>query len=80
MCLALGFYIGQKQTRCSDKGKTEIDRKNTPITGNETLGYADVIVKVYRPGVVKMQDARDMRWEPLGGHWGAIVELYQQSY
>jgi len=50
----------------ADKGKGEIERKYTPITGNETLGYVDVIVKIYRPGVVKMPDGRQITWEDGG--------------
>jgi len=49
-----------------DNGKAEIDRKYTPTTGNETPGYVDLVVKVYRPGKVKMPDGKEMNWDDGG--------------
>jgi cytochrome-b5 reductase len=56
-----------------DKGKPEIDRKYTPVTGNETPGYVDLVIKVYRPGTVKMPDGKEMVWED-GGKLGLFLD------
>lgn len=57
-----------------DKQRAEIDRRYTPITCNETPGYVDLVVKVYRPGTVKMPDGKQMTWVD-GGKMG----LYMHS-
>lgn len=49
-----------------DKGKTEIDRRYTPVTGDETPGYVDLVIKIYRPGKVVMPDGKEMMWEDGG--------------
>lgn len=56
-----------------DKGKKEIDRKYTPTTGNEAPGYVDLIIKVYRPGVMKMPDGQEVKWED-GGKMGLYLD------
>ncbi|CAE7620631.1 CYB5R1 [Symbiodinium sp. CCMP2456] len=56
-----------------DKGKPEIDRKYTPVTGNEAPGYVDLVVKIYRPGTVKMPDGKEMKWED-GGKMGLYLD------
>ncbi|CAE7330965.1 CYB5R1, partial [Symbiodinium necroappetens] len=56
-----------------DKGKPEIDRKYTPVTGNEASGYVDLVVKIYRPGTVKMPDGKEMKWED-GGKMGLYLD------
>eukprot|EP00439_Symbiodinium_sp_Y106_P051696 s2135_g6.t2 len=56
-----------------DKGKPEIDRKYTPVTGNESPGYVDLVVKIYRPGTVKMPDGKEMNWED-GGKMGLYLD------
>lgn len=49
-----------------DKGKEEIDRKYTPITGNEVPGYVDLVIKVYRPGTFQMPDGKNITWADGG--------------
>lgn len=49
-----------------DKQVAEIDRKYTPVSGNELPGYVDLVIKVYRPGTVKMPDGKEMTWEDGG--------------
>jgi len=36
------------------------------VTGNEVSGYVDLVVKVYKPGTVKMPDGKEMAWEDGG--------------
>lgn len=62
-CLDSGKWNGKDDP---DKGKAEIDRKYTPVTGNEVQGYVDLVVKVYKPGKVKMPDGNEMSWEDGG--------------
>lgn len=62
-CLASSKWNGRED---QDKGHPEIDRKYTPITGDETLGYVDLVVKIYRPGTVTMPDGKQMVWADGG--------------
>jgi len=62
-CLASGKWNGKDDP---DKGKEEVDRKYTPVTGNETPGYVDLVIKVYRPGTVKMPDGKEITWADGG--------------
>lgn len=62
-CLTSGQWNGKPDP---DKGKPEIDRKYTPITGNETPGFVDLVVKIYRPGAVRMPDGKELIWESGG--------------
>lgn len=57
-----------------DRGVKEIKRSYTPVTGNETKGYVDLVIKVYRPGTVKMPDGREVVWED-----GGKMSLYFDS-
>lgn len=65
-----GTWNGKPDT---DKGKVEIDRKYTPTTGNEAPGYVDLVIKVYRPGTVKMPDGKEIKWED-GGKMGLFLD------
>lgn len=58
-CLQSGTWNGKPD---QDKGKTEIHRTYTPVTGNELPGYVDVVVKIYRPGQFKMPDGSEVSW------------------
>lgn len=49
-----------------DKGKPEIARKYTPITGDETPGFVDLVIKIYRP-------AADSIWRD-GGKMGRFLD------
>jgi len=62
-CLASGKWNGRED---QDKGNPEIDRKYTPITGNETPGYVDLVIKVYKPGLVKMPNGNETTWTDGG--------------
>lgn len=62
-CVSSGNWNGKPDP---DKGKAEIDRKYTPVTGNETPGYVDLVIKVYKPGNTKMPDGKEMNWEDGG--------------
>jgi len=62
-CVETGKWNGRDDP---DKGKAEIDRKYTPVTGNETPGYVDLVIKTYRPGNVKMPDGKEMNWDDGG--------------
>lgn len=62
-CVSSGTWNGKPDP---DKGKAEVDRKYTPVTGNETPGYVDLVIKVYRPGTVKMPDGKEMTWQDGG--------------
>eukprot|EP00397_Hematodinium_sp_SG-2012_P043422 GEMP01048263.1.p1 GENE.GEMP01048263.1~~GEMP01048263.1.p1 ORF type:complete len:357 (+),score=52.22 GEMP01048263.1:123-1193(+) len=50
------------------EGDSEVvERKYTPVTNDETTsGYADLIIKMYRPGKVKMPDGREISWSDGG--------------
>eukprot|EP00928_Gymnodinium_smaydae_P054358 TRINITY_DN38144_c0_g1_i1.p2 TRINITY_DN38144_c0_g1~~TRINITY_DN38144_c0_g1_i1.p2 ORF type:complete len:318 (-),score=82.36 TRINITY_DN38144_c0_g1_i1:312-1265(-) len=62
-CLESRTWNGQPDP---DKGKEEIERKYTPVTGNETPGYFELVLKTYSPGTVKMPDGREMKWADGG--------------
>jgi len=62
-CVKSGKWNGRDDP---DKGKEEIERKYTPVTGNETPGYVDLVIKTYRPGTVKMPDGKEMKWDDGG--------------
>lgn len=49
-----------------DEGRPEVHRCYTPVTGNETLGYFDIVVKVYHPGTVSMPDGTEVTWNDGG--------------
>lgn len=57
----------------SSKGKQEIDRTYTPITGNETPGYVDLVIKIYRPGTARMPDGLEVKWVD-GGKMGLYLD------
>jgi cytochrome-b5 reductase len=69
-CLDSGKWNNQDDP---DRGKVEIERKYTPISGNDTKGYVDLVVKVYRPGTVKMPDGRETTWTS-GGKMGLHLD------
>jgi len=56
-----------------DRGSQEIERKYTPVTGNETPGHVDLIIKVYRPGTTKMPDGKEVTWAD-GGKLGLYLD------
>lgn len=62
-CLASGKWNGFPDP---DKGQKEIERKYTPVTGNETPGYVDLIIKMYRPGVFRLPDGNETTWDDGG--------------
>mmetsp|Transcript_30076 Transcript_30076/g.44973 ORF Transcript_30076/g.44973 Transcript_30076/m.44973 type:complete len:265 (-) Transcript_30076:12-806(-) len=62
-CMSSGNWNGKPDP---DKGKQEIERKYTPVTGNDTPGYVDLVVKIYRPGKVCMPDGKEVTWEDGG--------------
>jgi len=49
-----------------EHGKAEIERNYTPVSGDETVGHVDLIVKMYRAGRVKMAEGKDVLWEDGG--------------
>lgn len=49
-----------------EKVKTEIDRKYTPVTGDEVFGYVDLVIKVYRSGTTTMPDGSKVTWSDGG--------------
>eukprot|EP00429_Kryptoperidinium_foliaceum_P018053 CAMPEP_0176037250 /NCGR_PEP_ID=MMETSP0120_2-20121206/18453_1 /TAXON_ID=160619 /ORGANISM="Kryptoperidinium foliaceum, Strain CCMP 1326" /LENGTH=316 /DNA_ID=CAMNT_0017370639 /DNA_START=57 /DNA_END=1007 /DNA_ORIENTATION=- len=69
-CIAGGTWNGKPDP---DKGKPEIERKYTPTTADEAPGYVDVVIKVYRPGKIKMPDGKEMNWED-GGKMGLYLD------
>mmetsp|Transcript_47258 Transcript_47258/g.145547 ORF Transcript_47258/g.145547 Transcript_47258/m.145547 type:complete len:330 (+) Transcript_47258:80-1069(+) len=69
-CISSGNWNG---TPDPDKGKQEIERKYTPVTGNETPGYVDLVVKIYRPGTVRMPAGKEVSWED-GGKGGLFLD------
>mmetsp|Transcript_49622 Transcript_49622/g.105616 ORF Transcript_49622/g.105616 Transcript_49622/m.105616 type:complete len:319 (-) Transcript_49622:83-1039(-) len=69
-CLSTGKWNGRDDP---DKGKVEIDRKYTPVTGNETPGYVDLVIKIYRPGKFPMPDGQEVHWED-GGKMGLHLD------
>mmetsp|Transcript_66253 Transcript_66253/g.158483 ORF Transcript_66253/g.158483 Transcript_66253/m.158483 type:complete len:318 (+) Transcript_66253:91-1044(+) len=72
-CLANKSWNGRDDP---DKGAKEIDRKYTPVTGDETPGYVDLVIKVYRPGTVKMPDGKEVKWDD-GGKLGLYLDSKQ---
>jgi len=62
-CVASGKWNGKDDP---DKGREEIERKYTPVTGNETPGFVDLVIKVYRPGTAKMPDGKEITWADGG--------------
>lgn len=62
-CVAGGTWNGKPD---SDKARPEVERKYTPVTGNETKGHVDIVVKIYRPGTSKMPDGSEVSWEDGG--------------
>lgn len=71
-CGAGKTWNGQEDVP-TDKGKVEFERKYTPVTGNETPGYVDLVVKVYRPGTIKMPDGKEVTWAD-GGKMGLFLD------
>jgi len=44
-----------------------VDRKYTPTTNDETTsGYVDFVIKIYKPGKLKMPDGRETTWTDGG--------------
>ncbi|CAD7969441.1 unnamed protein product [Amoebophrya sp. A25] len=54
--------------------KADIERAYTPVTGDETLGYVDLVVKMYRKGDVKMPDGKTMTWADGGKMSGCFLD------
>jgi cytochrome-b5 reductase len=69
-CLKSGNWNGKPDP---DRGNNEIERKYTPTTGNETPGYVDLVIKVYRPGTTKMPDGKAITWAD-GGKLGLYLD------
>jgi cytochrome-b5 reductase len=50
-----------------DKEKQpEIARSYTPTPSEQATGYLDLVIKVYRPGTVRMPDGKEVMWEDGG--------------
>lgn len=62
-CLASGKWNGEDDP---DRGRQELQRRYTPITGDETPGHVDLVVKVYRPGTAKMPGGKEATWQDGG--------------
>jgi len=69
-CVSTGTWNGKPDP---DKGQPEIDRKYTPVSGNELQGFVDLVVKIYRPGTVKMPDGKETNWQD-GGKMGLFLD------
>jgi len=69
-CLTSGSWNGKPDL---DKGSKEIERKYTPTTGNDTPGHVDLVIKVYRPGKVRMPDGKEADWAD-GGKMGLYLD------
>mmetsp|Transcript_87660 Transcript_87660/g.237641 ORF Transcript_87660/g.237641 Transcript_87660/m.237641 type:complete len:318 (+) Transcript_87660:41-994(+) len=69
-CLKNGTWNGKPDP---DRGNQEIERKYTPVTGNETPGHVDLVIKVYRPGSTKMPDGKEVTWSD-GGKIGLYLD------
>lgn len=69
-CLDTGLWNEKPD---QDKGKAEIARTYTPITGDETLGYVDLMIKCYAAGTKQMPDGREFHW-PDGGKMGCYLD------
>lgn len=74
-CLKSGRWNGVEDP---DEGAAEIDRKYTPVTGNETPGYTDIVVKIYRPGEATLPDGTKVTWAD-GGKMGLYLDSKQQG-
>ncbi|CAL1142078.1 unnamed protein product [Cladocopium goreaui] len=72
-CISSGLWNGKPDP---DKGKEEIERKYTPVTGNEQPGYVDLVIKIYKPGKVTMPDGKETHWED-GGKMGLFLDSKQ---
>ena len=42
-----------------ESDETEIERKYTPTSSDDEIGYVDLVIKVYKGGVVKTEDGQD---------------------
>eukprot|EP00416_Gambierdiscus_australes_P040480 CAMPEP_0171093170 /NCGR_PEP_ID=MMETSP0766_2-20121228/38919_1 /TAXON_ID=439317 /ORGANISM="Gambierdiscus australes, Strain CAWD 149" /LENGTH=314 /DNA_ID=CAMNT_0011551567 /DNA_START=27 /DNA_END=971 /DNA_ORIENTATION=- len=62
-CATTGKWNGKDDP---DKGRDEVERKYTPVTGNETAGHVDLVIKIYRPGTVRMPDGKELTWADGG--------------
>lgn len=62
-CLSSGKWNGKPD---ADRGRKTVDRSYNPITGDETIGYFDIVVKAYKPGKVKMANAEEIEWTDGG--------------
>lgn len=62
-CLTSGTWNGKPDP---DRGNLEIDRRYTPVTGDEQPGFVDVVMKIYRPGIVRMPDGKEIQWADGG--------------
>jgi len=62
-CLTSGLWNGEKDP---DKKNAEAERRYVPVTTPDTLGYMDLIVKVYKPGKAKMADGQEVTWADGG--------------
>mmetsp|Transcript_43657 Transcript_43657/g.103004 ORF Transcript_43657/g.103004 Transcript_43657/m.103004 type:complete len:323 (+) Transcript_43657:95-1063(+) len=56
-----------------DRGKVEIERRYTPITGDDVSGYTDILVKIYRPGTHRMPGGEEKSFED-GGKMGMYLD------
>jgi len=60
----------------ADKGSKEIKRAYTPTPTDgvrEPLGFADLVVKLYRPGTFRMPDGQEVEWRD-GGKMGCYLD------
>lgn len=57
-----GKWNGKDDSECKE---LEIERKYTP-TPCDQAGFWELVVKIYRPGTVKMPDGRETHWEDGG--------------
>jgi cytochrome-b5 reductase len=67
---ATGLWNGRQD----EEKKPEIERKYTPCSGDETPGHVDLVIKVYRPGITKMPDGKEVTWTD-----GGKMSLYLDS-
>lgn len=49
-----------------DNQKRLIDRKYTPVTGDDTPGYVDLVVKIYRAGTFTLPNGKEHTFEDGG--------------
>mmetsp|Transcript_35455 Transcript_35455/g.65624 ORF Transcript_35455/g.65624 Transcript_35455/m.65624 type:complete len:321 (-) Transcript_35455:109-1071(-) len=69
-CLSKGLWNDKPDP---DRGAHEVCRNYTPITGDEAFGYVDLLVKIYRPGIVRMPDGSSVTWDD-GGKVGSFLD------